>query len=179
MYNTFSFFVIGAKKSLVALKLKKFINIMTHLKVGDIAPVFSGLDSFGEKINQSDFSGRRIALYFYPKDDTPGCTAEACSFRDSYSELLEAGIAIVGVSPDSVKKHAKFTEKYNLPFPLIADEDHTIINSFGVWGPKKFMGREYEGVYRETFIIGLDGRIEEIIEKVKTKESAEQILASV
>ena len=152
---------------------------MTHFNVGDVAPGFSGLDSNGNKIELSDFKGSKVVLYFYPKDDTPGCTAEACSFRDNYSQLLDAGVVILGVSPDSVKRHAKFIQKYNLPFPLIADEQKEIINLYGVWGLKKFMGKEYDGVYRETFIIGQDGRIESIIEKVKTKESAEQVLASI
>ena len=149
---------------------------MTHLKVGDKAPDFSGLDQHGNAVSAADFAGKKIVLYFYPKDDTPGCTAEACSFRDGYQDLLNAGYAIVGVSPDSVKKHAKFVDKYNLPFPLIADEERKVIDAYGVWGRKKFMGREYDGVYRETFVIGADGTIERILEKVDTKDSAGQIL---
>ena len=150
---------------------------MTHLKVGDMAPDFLGLDAEGNNINSSDFLGKKVVLYFYPKDDTPGCTAEACSFRDNYSTLQKAGLTIIGVSPDSVKKHSNFTEKYNLPFPLIADVDLKIIKSYGVWGIKKMYGKEYEGVYRETFIIDESGKIHAIINKVKTKESAEQILS--
>ena len=149
---------------------------MTHLKVGDPAPDFSGLDQHGNPISKADFAGKKIVLYFYPKDDTPGCTAEACSFRDGYQDLLNAGYAIVGVSPDSVKKHAKFVDKYSLPFPLIADENRKVIDAYGVWGRKKFMGREYDGVYRETFVIGTDGTLERILEKVDTKDSAAQIL---
>ena len=149
---------------------------MTHLKVGDPAPDFSGLDQHGNPISKADFAGKKIVLYFYPKDDTPGCTAEACSFRDGYQDLLNAGYAIVGVSPDSVKKHAKFVDKYSLPFPLIADENRKVIDAYGVWGRKKFMGREYDGVYRETFVIGTDGTLERILEKVDTKDSAGQIL---
>ncbi|HAB36184.1 MAG TPA: thioredoxin-dependent thiol peroxidase [Cryomorphaceae bacterium] len=149
---------------------------MTHLKVGDQAPDFSGLDQNGQAIAKADFAGKKIVLYFYPKDDTPGCTAEACSFRDGYHDLLQSGYAIVGVSPDSVKKHAKFVDKYSLPFPLIADEERKVIDAYGVWGRKKFMGREYDGVYRETFVIGTDGAIERILEKVDTKDSAGQIL---
>ena len=149
---------------------------MTHLKVGDLAPEFSGLDQHGIEISMDDFVGKHIVLYFYPKDDTPGCTAEACSFRDGYQDLLDAGFAVVGVSPDPVKKHAKFVEKYDLPFSLIADEDRKVIDAYGVWGRKKFMGREYDGVYRETFVIGTDGRIERILDKVDTKDSAGQIL---
>ena len=149
---------------------------MTHLKVGDPAPDFSGLDQHGNAISKADFAGKKIVLYFYPKDDTPGCTAEACSFRDGSQDLLNAGYAIVGVSPDSVKKHAKFVDKYSLPFPLIADEDRKVIDAYGVWGRKKFMGREYDGVYRETFVIGTDGTLERILDKVDTKDSAGQIL---
>ena len=149
---------------------------MTHLKVGDPAPDFSGLDQHGNAISKADFAGKKIVLYFYPKDDTPGCTAEACSFRDGYQDLLNAGYAIVGVSPDSVKKHAKFVDKYSLRFPLIADEDRKVIDAYGVWGRKKFMGREYDGVYRETFVIGTDGTLERILDKVDTKDSAGQIL---
>jgi thioredoxin-dependent peroxiredoxin len=170
------------RKRLCRLDCKEFVQLhrnslpMTHLQVGDLAPEFSGLDQHGIEISMDDFVGKRIVLYFYPKDDTPGCTAEACSFRDGYQDLLDAGFAVVGVSPDPVKKHAKFVEKYDLPFSLIADEDRKVIDAYGVWGRKKFMGREYDGVYRETFVIGTDGRIERILDKVDTKDSAGQIL---
>ena len=149
---------------------------MTHLKVGDPAPDFSGLDQHGNAISKADFAGKKIVLYFYPKDDTPGCTAEACSFRDGYQDLLNAGYAIVGVSPDSVKKHAKFVDKYSLPFPLIADEDRKVIDAYGVWGRKKFMGREFDGTHRTTFVIDENGTLEQVIAKPKVKAHAEEIL---
>ena len=172
--------VMGTKETATSFRLQEISHFiqtdMTHLKVGDPAPDFSGLDQHGNAISKADFAGKKIVLYFYPKDDTPGCTAEACSFRDGYQDLLNAGYAIVGVSPDSVKKHAKFVDKYSLPFPLIADEDRKVIDAYGVWGRKKFMGREYDGVYRETFVIGTDGTLERILEKVDTKDSAGQIL---
>ena len=150
---------------------------MFHLNVGDQAPDFSALNEKGETVKLSDFSGKKLVLYFYPKDDTPGCTAEACSLRDGYPKFIAQGYAILGVSPDSVKKHVKFIEKYDLPFSLLADEDKAVSNAYGVWGPKKFMGRSYEGVHRTTFVIDASGKIEEIIEKVDTKNHAEQLLA--
>ncbi|MCB9333588.1 MAG: thioredoxin-dependent thiol peroxidase [Lewinellaceae bacterium] len=150
---------------------------MFHLNVGDQAPDFSALNEKGETVKLSDFSGKKLVLYFYPKDDTPGCTAEACSLRDGYPKFIAQGYAILGVSPDSVKKHVKFIEKYDLPFSLLADEDKAVANAYGVWGPKKFMGRSYEGVHRTTFVIDASGKIEEIIEKVDTKNHAEQLLA--
>ena len=172
--------VMGTKETATSFRLQEISHFiqtdMTHLKVGDPAPDFSGLDQHGNAISKADFAGKKIVLYFYPKDDTPGCTAEACSFRDGFQDLLNAGYAIVGVSPDSVKKHAKFVDKYSLPFPLIADENRKVIDAYGVWGRKKFMGREYDGVYRETFVIGTDGTLERILEKVDTKDSAAQIL---
>tara|TARA_B110000503_G_C7110064_1_gene397684 strand:- start:409 stop:864 length:456 start_codon:yes stop_codon:yes gene_type:complete len=149
---------------------------MTHLQVGDAAPHFSGVDQQDHPISLDQFAGKKVVLYFYPKDDTPGCTAEACSFRDGHQALLDAGFVVVGVSPDPVKKHAKFADKYSLPFPLIADVERKVIDAYGVWGRKKFMGREYDGVYRETFVIGMDGKIERIVEKVETKDSTGQIL---
>ncbi|HAG48734.1 MAG TPA: thioredoxin-dependent thiol peroxidase [Cryomorphaceae bacterium] len=149
---------------------------MTHLQVGDAAPHFSGVDQQDQPISLDQFAGKKVVLYFYPKDDTPGCTAEACSFRDGHQALLDAGFVVVGVSPDPVKKHAKFADKYSLPFPLIADVERKVIDAYGVWGRKKFMGREYDGVYRETFVIGMDGKIERIVEKVETKDSTGQIL---
>ena len=149
---------------------------MTHLQVGDAAPHFSGVDQQDQPISLDQFAGKKVVLYFYPKDDTPGCTAEACSFRDGHQALLDAGFVVVGVSPDPVKKHAKFADKYSLPFPLIADVERKVIDAYGVWGRKKFMGREYDGVYRETFVIGMDGKIERIVEKVETNDSTGQIL---
>ena len=149
---------------------------MTELKAGDAAPDFTGLTDQGETVSLSDFSGQKLIIYFYPKDDTPGCTAQACNLRDNYAAMQEAGYQILGVSPDSVKKHQKFREKYDLPFPLIADTDKTMLNAYGVWGEKKFMGRTYDGVHRVTFVIDGDGQIEEVITKVKTKAHAEQIM---
>jgi peroxiredoxin Q/BCP len=149
---------------------------MSHLKKGDKAPDFTGVNEKGETISLSDFKGRKLILYFYPKDDTPGCTAEACNLRDNYSALKAKGYAIVGVSPDSPNKHQKFIGKYNLPFPLIADTDKLIMKAYGVWGPKKMYGRLFDGVVRSTFVISEDGIIEAVIDKVKTKAHAEQIL---
>jgi peroxiredoxin Q/BCP len=149
---------------------------MTNLKAGDPAPDFTGLTDSGETVSLSDFKGQKLIIYFYPKDDTPGCTAQACNLRDNYEAMQKAGYQILGVSPDSVKKHQKFKAKYDLPFPLIADEDKTMLNAYGVWGEKKFMGRTYDGVHRTTFVIDADGKIEEVITKVKTKAHAEQIM---
>ena len=141
------------------------------------APDFSLLDQNGATHSLRDYRGKKVVLYFYPKDDTPGCTAEACSLRDNYDALIAAGYKIVGVSPDSEKSHLKFTEKYSLPFPLIADTEKKILNDYGVWGRKKFMGKEYDGVIRTTFVISEEGVILEVIEKVDTKNHAKQILA--
>lgn len=149
---------------------------MITLKEGDKAPEFSANDQHGSKITLSDYTGSKVILYFYPKDNTPGCTAEACNLRDNEKALLDKGFKIIGISADSDKSHKKFTEKYNLPFPLIPDTDKKIINDYGVWGPKKFMGKEYEGINRTTFIISEEGIIEKIIKKVKTKDHTNQIL---
>ncbi len=146
------------------------------LNVGDKAPDFEGVIQDGSLIKLTDYKGQKVILYFYPKDNTPGCTAEACNLRDNYQLMLEKGYVLIGVSPDSMKSHQKFVEKFDLPFPLIADEKKEIIKAFGAWGLKKFMGREYEGVLRSTFVISEDGTIEEVISKVKTKAHAEQIL---
>jgi thioredoxin-dependent peroxiredoxin len=151
---------------------------MMHLKEGDIAPSFSGKDQNGNTIDLKDFEGRKVVLFFYPKDNTPGCTAEACNLRDNYDGLKEQGYEIIGVSADSEKSHGKFASKFDLPFPLVADTDKKIINDYGVWGPKKFMGREYEGIHRTTFVIDAKGIIERIINKVKTKDHTAQILES-
>lgn len=148
-----------------------------QLKVGDKAPDFSGKDQNGNMIHRSDYNGKKIAIYFYPKDNTPGCTVQACNLRDNDAALTKAGIQIIGVSADSSASHTKFIEKFSLPFPLIADEDKTIIQQFGVWGPKKFMGKEYDGIHRTTFVIDENHTIVGIIEKPKTKEHAEEILA--
>ncbi len=149
---------------------------MFHLQVGHAAPTFSALNEKGETISLSDYQGKKLVLYFYPKDDTPGCTAEACSLRDGYPQFLAKGYDVLGVSPDSVKKHAKFQSKYNLPFSLLADEGAVVAEAYGVWGPKKFMGREYMGIHRTTFVIDETGQIERIITKVDTEGHAGQVL---
>lgn len=146
------------------------------LKVGDKAPAFEGIDQDGNEIKLSDFSGKKLVLYFYPKDNTPGCTAQACNLRDNYDALLNAGYAVVGISSDSPKKHTNFINKFELPFPLIADEDKSIHEQFGTWVEKKMYGRTYMGTARTTFIINEEGVIEDIISKVKTKEHSAQIL---
>jgi len=142
------------------------------------APEFSLPDETGKARSLAEFRGRPVVLYFYPKDDTPGCTTEACNFRDDYHVYQENGVIILGVSPDSPKKHAKFKEKYNLPFTLLADEDHQTASAYGVWGPKKFMGREYEGILRTTFLIGPDGGILKVFENVKPEGHSAQVLAA-
>jgi len=147
------------------------------LKVGDKVPDFSAKDQDGNTINLSDYKGKKLVVFFYPKANTPGCTAEACNLRDNYKELQDQGFELLGVSADSEKKQSNFKNKYEFPFPLLADEDHTVINTFGVWGPKKFMGREYDGIHRTTFVIDGDGVVENVIEKVKTKDHAAQILS--
>ena len=149
---------------------------MNTLKEGDKAPNFSAKDQDGNTVSLSDFQGKKLVVFFYPKASTPGCTAEACNLRDHYSELQEAGYELLGVSADSAKRQSNFRDKYEFPFPLIADEDHQLINGFGVWGPKKFMGREYDGIHRKTFIIDEKGKISRVIDKVKTKDHAAQIL---
>ena len=151
---------------------------MTSLNVGDKAPNFVALNEFGQSTSLSEFLGKKVVLYFYPKDMTPGCTAESCNLGENYSLLQEKGFIVLGVSPDSSKSHQKFIDKYNLPFSLIADEDKTVIKAFGVWGPKKFMGKEYDGVHRTTFIIDEDGVIEKVFSKVKTKDHTNQIIES-
>lgn len=151
---------------------------MTHLKEGDKAPDFTGLDQDGNEISLSDYKGKKLILFFYPKDNTPGCTAAACSLRDHYSDLQARGFELLGVSPDSQKKHQNFIKKYDFPFPLLADTEKEVLNAFGAWGPKKMYGKMFDGVYRSTFIINEDGRIEKIFDKVKTKTHAEQILES-
>jgi peroxiredoxin Q/BCP len=144
-------------------------------EIGKKAPNFSALDENENNVSLSDFTGKKLVLYFYPKDDTPGCTAEACSLRDHYDELLKKGYAILGVSPDEPKKHTKFIAKYNLPFSLLADTDQTVCNAYGVWVEKSMYGRKYMGVARTTFIIDEEGVLTEIIEKVDTKNHASQI----
>ncbi len=142
------------------------------------APEFELLDDLGATRRLSDFRGKPVLLYFYPADDTPGCTKEACNFRDDYSQYQKAGVTILGVSPDSVKSHVKFKKKYQLPFPLLADEGHKVCDAYGVWGPKKFMGREFEGVLRTTFLIDGNGRIARVFENVRPAEHSEEVLAA-
>jgi thioredoxin-dependent peroxiredoxin len=149
---------------------------MTTLKQGDPAPDFNLTDQLGNALKLSDFKGSKLVLYFYPKDDTPGCTAEACNLRDNYGELLAKGYKIVGVSPDKAVSHQKFIDKYELPFPLLPDPDKTVIKAYGVWGPKKFMGKAYDGVHRTTFVIDQQGIIQSVISQVDTKDHASQIL---
>ncbi len=148
---------------------------MTKLKEGDKAPNFKSKDQNGNPVALADFKGKKLVLYFYPKDDTPGCTKEACNFRDNYSMLKKKGFEVVGVSTDNEKSHQKFIDKYDLPFTLISDDDKKIVEAFGVWGEKKFMGKTYLGTNRVTFLIE-DGKILKIITKVDTNDSAKQIL---
>lgn len=146
------------------------------LQVGDMAPDFLGVDELGNEVRVSDYAGRRLVVYFYPKDSTPGCTAEACSLRDGMSDLLAAGYAVVGISADSAASHTRFKEKQQLNFPLVADTEKRTIEAFGAWGLKKMAGREYMGIIRTTFVIDCTGKIERVITKVDTKNAAKQIL---
>lgn len=149
---------------------------MKTLQVGDKVPEFSAKDQDGNTVKLSDYLGKKLIVFFYPKASTPGCTAEACNLRDNYSELQSQGFELLGVSADSSKRQANFKNKYDFPFPLLADEDHKVINTFGVWGPKKFMGREYDGIHRKTFILDEKGIVTKVIDKVKTKDHAAQLL---
>jgi peroxiredoxin Q/BCP len=148
------------------------------ISAGIPAPDFTLLDENRTSHTLSDYRGRPVVLYFYPKDDTPGCTTEACNFRDDYSAYEQAGVVILGVSPDSPEKHAKFKKKYHLPFTLLADEGHKVCDLYGVWGPKKMMGRSYEGVLRTTFIIDPQGNISQVFENVKPADHSQEILAT-
>jgi peroxiredoxin Q/BCP len=149
---------------------------MIHLQEGDKAPDFKGVDQEGNTIQLSDYKGKKLVLYFYPKDNTPGCTNEACNLRDNYEELQKQGFEILGVSADSEKKHQNFINKYDLPFPLLADTEKEVIEQYGIWGPKKFMGKVKDGIHRTTFVIDEEGKIEKVFKKVKTKEHTNQIL---
>jgi peroxiredoxin Q/BCP len=149
-----------------------------QLREGHTAPDFSAMTNGGGKISLSDFKGQNVILYFYPKDDTPGCTKEACAFRDEFSEFKKRGAVVLGVSTDPVKAHDKFVEKFKLPFPLLADEDKKIVESYGVWSEKSFMGRKYMGTHRVTFLIGGDGRIKKIWPQVKPDEHVAEVLAA-
>lgn len=149
---------------------------MTNLKEGDKAPNFSVVNQDNQLLTLENFKGKKLILYFYPKDNTPGCTAESCNLRDNYSELQSLGFEVLGVSADSISSHKKFIDKFDLPFNLLSDSDKAVINAFGVWGPKTFMGKKYDGIHRTTFVIDQNGIIEKIFSKVKTKEHTQQIL---
>jgi peroxiredoxin Q/BCP len=150
---------------------------MTNLQAGQPAPELQGADEQGNVLTLASFRGKKLVLFFYPKDDTPGCTAEACSLRDAYADLRAKGYELLGVSPDTAQKHKKFKEKHQLPFPLLVDNEQATLRAYGVWGPKKFMGRSYEGVIRTTFVIDENGVIAKVIDQVDTKNHAEQVLA--
>ena len=152
------------------------IKHTTPLKEGDMAPDIEAKDQKGKNISLKDFRGKKVILYFYPKDDTPGCTAESCDLRDNYKRLQKKGYEVIGVSADNEKSHQKFIKKFDLPFPLIADIDKKVISDYGVWGPKNFMGLEFDGIIRTTFVINENGIVERIFDKVKTKDHTEQIL---
>ncbi|HUH27902.1 thioredoxin-dependent thiol peroxidase [Gelidibacter sp.] len=149
---------------------------MTKLKAGDKAPDFSAQDEQGNTVSLSDYKGKKLVIFFYPKASTPTCTTEACNLRDNYKELKDKGYEILGVSADSAKRQSNFKNKYNFPYPLLADEDKEVIKAFGVWGEKKFMGRTFDGIHRVTFVIDENGIIEKVIDKVKAKIHTEQIL---
>ena len=159
-----------------AVKKTPFKNYTTHLNPGDTAPQFTGIDQNGLSVSLNDFKGKKLVLYFYPEDDTPTCTKQACNLRDNYTLLKQKGIEIIGVSEDSAVKHKKFESKFNLPFRLIADEQHTIINAYDVWGKKIFMGVIYGGLIRTTFLINEHGMIDHVINRPKTGEQSKQIL---
>jgi len=148
------------------------------LKVGDVAPPFTTATSGGGRLSLADFKGQNVILYFYPKDDTPGCTKEACAFRDEFAAFKKQGAVVLGVSVDSVKAHDKFVAKFKLPFTLLADEDKSIVAAYGVWGEKMFMGRKYLGTHRVTFLIGSDGRIRNVWPEVKPEAHAQEVLAA-
>ena len=159
--------------------ISKFIledKIMTTLKEGDKAPEFTAKDQNGNDVSLKDFRGKKVVLYFYPKDDTPGCTKEACDFRDNYASLQKKGFVVIGVSTDSEKSHKKFVEKYDLPFTLIADNEKKIVNKYEVFGEKKFMGKSFMGTHRITFIIDENGKIQKVLKKVDTANSSKQVL---
>ena len=149
---------------------------MKTLKVGDKIPEFIAVDENGNNVKSTDWIGKKTIIFFYPRANTPGCTAEACNLRDNFKELSEMGYQLIGVSADNPKKQKKFIDKYKLPFTLLADEKKEVIESFGVWGPKKFQGREYDGIHRMTFLINESGIIEKVIDKVKTKNHSAQII---
>jgi len=152
---------------------------MATLKTGDQAPLFEGVDQYGNKITLKSFLGKKIILYFYPKDDTPGCTTEACNLRDNYNELQQNGLVVIGVSADDINSHQKFASKYELPFHLLADTDKKIIKAYGVWGTKSMYGKTYEGILRTTYIISEKGKILHVFNQVNTKNHTQQILEAI
>jgi len=149
---------------------------MTHINEGDTAPSIEALDQNGNAVSLNRYRGKKVILYFYPKDMTPGCTMESCNLRDNYSDLKSKGFEVIGVSADSPEKHQKFISKYDLPFTLISDVDKKVISDYGVWGPKKFMGKTYDGIHRTTFVIDKEGNIEKIFRKVNTNKHTSQIM---
>lgn len=156
------------------------LNIQPELKLkeGDLAPPFTAMTNSGARISLADLKGQHVILYFYPRDDTPGCTKEACAFRDQFEDFKQQGAIVLGVSTDPVKSHRKFAEKYHLPFTLLADDEKKLVQAYGVWGEKSFMGRKYFGTHRVTFLIGRDGRIKKIWPKVKPEQHAGEVLAA-
>lgn len=148
----------------------------THLQEGQKAPAFTGIDQDGNKFSLTGFKGQKVVLFFYPEDDTPTCTVQACNLRDNYNQLTKNGFKVIGISPDDVKSHQKFKEKFSLPFTLIADPEHKIIDKYGVWGPKKLYGREYMGLHRTTFVVNEKGIISKIFLRPRNKAHAEEIL---
>lgn len=166
----------AAGKSAKVPKKEPFKNYVTKLKAGDKAPAFKGVDQDGKNISSDDYKGKKLIIFFYPEDDTLSCTQEACNLRDNYSMLKEMGFELIGVSEDGIVKHKKFETKYNLPYRLIADEDHTVIDAFDVWGKKQFMGKIYDGLVRTSFVIDEKGMITGIVTRVLTKKHTQQIL---
>jgi thioredoxin-dependent peroxiredoxin len=159
-----------------AVKKEPFKNYATHLKPGDKAPSFKGIDQNGKVISSADFKGKKLVVYFYPKDNTPTCTVQACNIRDNFSQLKKAGIEVIGVSGDNAEKHKKFETKFKLPFRMIADTDHSVINAFDVWGKKQFMGKIYDGIIRTTFLIDEKGILKDVIKKPDTGNHSVEIL---
>lgn len=148
------------------------------LKAGDPAPDFTLTSDGGQEVSLSDYRGQKVVLYFYPKDDTPGCTAEACAFRDDHSDIVAAGAAVLGISPDTIKSHDRFKAKYNLPFALLSDPDHRVADMYGAWGEKKMFGKAYEGILRSTFIVDEEGKIVKVFPKVTPKDHSREVLAA-
>jgi peroxiredoxin Q/BCP len=178
-YNSFNVVITNCTFSCFVIRCiftETNLSIMTHLKVGDKAPDFKAFDQDGNTISLSDYKGKKLVLFFYPKANTPGCTAEACNLSDNFERFNTQGYAILGVSADSQKHQASFKEKYSFPYPLLADEDKSVIEAYGIWGPKKFMGKEYDGIHRTTFVIDENGILENVITKVKTKDHTAQLL---